>query len=78
MGLRPPDVSATSQRAFRALLGYGAGSDWREGGTSWTQDYPRADRHFALALRRLTRVMPAPWSSPSTWTMATTFTTGLG
>ena len=30
--------------------------DWREGGTSWTQDYPRADRHFAMALRRLTRV----------------------
>jgi hypothetical protein len=30
--------------------------DWREGGTSWTQDYPRADRHFALALRRLTRI----------------------
>ncbi len=25
-------------------------------GTSWTQDYPRADRHFALALRRLTRI----------------------
>ncbi len=36
---------------------YRSGSvDWREGGTSWTQDYPRADRHFALALRRLTRV----------------------
>ena len=30
--------------------------DWTEGGTSWTQDYPRADRHFAQALRRLTRV----------------------
>ncbi|HML17426.1 MAG TPA: DUF4159 domain-containing protein [Bryobacteraceae bacterium] len=30
--------------------------DWREGGTSWTQDYPRADRHFAMALRRLTRI----------------------
>src|SRR5580704_1570500 len=30
--------------------------DWREGGTSWTQDYPRADRHFAQAVRRLTRV----------------------
>jgi hypothetical protein len=30
--------------------------DWHEGGTSWTQDYPRADRHFAQALRRLTRV----------------------
>jgi hypothetical protein len=32
------------------------GMDWREGGTSWTQDYPRADRHFAMALRRLTRI----------------------
>jgi hypothetical protein len=30
--------------------------DWREGGTSWSQDYPRADRHFAQALRRLTRI----------------------
>jgi len=30
--------------------------DWRDGGTSWTQDYPRADRHFAQALRRLTRI----------------------
>jgi hypothetical protein len=35
---------------------YGGLLDWREGGTSWTQDYPRADRHFAAALRRLTRV----------------------
>ena len=34
----------------------GANLDWREGGTSWTQDYPRADRHFAAAVRRLTRV----------------------
>jgi Domain of unknown function (DUF4159) len=30
--------------------------DWRSGGTSWTQDYPRADRHFAQALRRLSLV----------------------
>jgi hypothetical protein len=35
---------------------WGAYFDWREGGTSWTQDYPRADRHFAQALRRLTRL----------------------
>ncbi len=35
---------------------FGGKLDWREGGTSWSQDYPRADRHFALALRRLTRV----------------------
>jgi hypothetical protein len=32
------------------------GRDWREGGTSWTEDYPRSDRHFVVALRRLTRV----------------------
>jgi hypothetical protein len=32
------------------------GRDWREGYTSWTQDYPRADRHFAQAVRRLTRI----------------------
>lgn len=35
---------------------YGGNGDWREGRTSWTQDYPRADRHFAQALRRLTRI----------------------
>ncbi len=34
------------------------GTDWREGGRGafWTMDYPRSDRHFALALRRLTRI----------------------
>src|SRR5437588_10793998 len=32
------------------------GSHWTEGLTAWTQDYPRADRHFAQALRRLSRV----------------------
>ncbi len=30
--------------------------DWREGRSAWTNDYPRADRHFVLALRRLTRL----------------------
>jgi len=30
--------------------------DWRRGLSLWTQDYPRADRHFAKALARLTRV----------------------
>ena len=35
---------------------FGGMLDWRQGGTSWSQDYPRADRHFAQALRRLTRV----------------------
>ena len=30
--------------------------DFREGLSLWTQDYPRADRHFSLAMRRLTRI----------------------
>ena len=29
---------------------------WPSGNSSWTQDYPRADRHFLTALRRLTRI----------------------
>ena len=34
---------------------YGRGV-WSEGGTIWTQDYPRADRHFVQAVSRLTRM----------------------
>ena len=30
--------------------------EWASGNTSWTQDYPRADRHFLTAIRRLTRI----------------------
>src|SRR6266567_7015358 len=41
--------------ALFARYRYGS-MDWREGGTSWTQDYPRADRHFAQEIRRLTRI----------------------
>jgi hypothetical protein len=33
-----------------------AGRYWAQGMSSWTQDYPRADRHLAQALRRLTRI----------------------
>jgi hypothetical protein len=36
--------------------GYRGNGVWTEGNTIWTQDYPRADRHFVLALRRLTRI----------------------
>ncbi|HTX34363.1 MAG TPA: DUF4159 domain-containing protein [Bryobacteraceae bacterium] len=42
--------------SFGGFGRFGGPLDWREGGTSWTQDYPRADRHFAQAVRRLTRV----------------------
>jgi len=34
---------------------YGDGfGDWTQGGTSWTIDYPRGDRHIAEMVRRLT------------------------
>jgi hypothetical protein len=48
----PPHPRARFSRPYR----FGRGVDWREGGSSWSQDYPRADRHFAQAMRRLTRV----------------------
>jgi hypothetical protein len=68
----PPDYQEKTEWVFARLMypnavfgGYGGrgfgrrfGGDWREGGRGvfWTMDYPRSDRHFALALRRLTRV----------------------
>ena len=30
--------------------------DWRQGGSNWTIDYPRSDRHISEAVRRLTRI----------------------
>ena len=47
-----------NSRGGYGRFGYGrAGSaDWAHGNSMWTQDYPRADRHFVLALRRLTRL----------------------
>jgi Domain of unknown function (DUF4159) len=40
----------------RAYGGFEFFGDWRHGASNWTMDYPRSDRHFAQALRRLTRV----------------------
>ncbi len=34
----------------------GGNGVWYEGNSMWTQDYPRADRHFVEAVRRLTRI----------------------
>jgi len=36
--------------------GRGGGGDWLYGRTTWTVDYPKGDRTFAAALRRLTRI----------------------
>jgi hypothetical protein len=64
----PPDYREASEWAFARLMyppfmGGGGGyyrrrygGDWREGSSSWTTDYPRSDRHFSQALRRLTRI----------------------
>ena len=63
----PPDFGERTEWTFGRLMypqhpqaRFGrrrwGSTDWAQGGTSWSQDYPRADRHFALALRRLTRV----------------------
>jgi Domain of unknown function (DUF4159) len=30
--------------------------NWKEGRSAWTTDYPRADRHLAQAVRRLSRI----------------------
>ena len=60
----PPGAQEKTEFAFARLM-YPpaptamfdrAGPRWAEGMSSWTQDYPRADRHFLLALRRLTRI----------------------
>jgi hypothetical protein len=65
----PPDYNQPAEWTFARLMyppanvgrgGFGYGyrfrGDWHLGRSSWTTDYPRSDRHFSAALRRLTRV----------------------
>jgi hypothetical protein len=61
----PPDWRKPAEWTFARLMyppgpldGYRGRFDgpWQEGLSLWTQDYPRADRSFANAVRRLTRV----------------------
>jgi Domain of unknown function (DUF4159) len=60
----PPDYQESGEWVFARLMyppapvnyQYGPNRDWLEGNTSWTIDYPRADRRIAAAVRRLTRV----------------------
>jgi hypothetical protein len=60
----PPDWQENGEWAFARLMFPGGPldgyyprfqGDFRKGLSLWTQDYPRADRHFSLALRRLSR-----------------------
>ncbi len=65
----PPDYQEQAEFAFARLMYPPAptarfdrsgsrrgGNGWKLGYSSWTQDYPRADRHFLRAVRRLTRL----------------------
>jgi hypothetical protein len=60
----PADFNQSSEWVFARLMYPSienahfrhAGWDWRQGHSSWTNDYPRADRHFLDAVRRLTRL----------------------
>jgi hypothetical protein len=63
----PPDAQVPAEWTFARLMFPGGGpeadgyyprfqGDYRRGLSLWTQDYPRADRHLARAMRRLTRI----------------------
>src|SRR5499433_2699271 len=60
----PPDYQDKTEWSFARLMFppgplngyYGRDRDWHTGISLWSQDFPRADRHFSLAVRRLTRI----------------------
>ena len=54
----PPSPFGRGGRGAGFGRGYGrnGGMDWTSGMSIWTQDFPRADRHFSQAVRRLTRL----------------------
>jgi hypothetical protein len=61
----PPDPNEPTEWVFARLMyppvaprngGVEFFGSWKEGGTNWTMDYPRSDRHLSAAVRRLTRI----------------------
>jgi hypothetical protein len=64
----PPDYMNPAEWTFARLMyptchSYamrgcyrGEGDEWKQGGTNWTIDFPRADRHLAAIVRRLTAI----------------------
>ena len=51
----PTDYRTPAEWVFARLMypSIGWGGAWQYGGTSWTIDYPRGDRHIAALVRRL-------------------------
>src|SRR5581483_12097018 len=58
----PPDYQNKAELILGRLMypfsgrGGRGGGNWLNGGTNWTVDYPRGDRTFSVAIRRLTRI----------------------
>src|SRR6266700_2680332 len=52
----PPAPGGRYGRYGGGRFGGFGGADWEHGFSIWTQDFPRADRHFVQAVRRLTRL----------------------
>jgi hypothetical protein len=60
----PPDWNVPAEFVVGRLMypsagggrGFFGGYDWHQGGTGWTDDYPRGDRALIQMLRRNTRV----------------------
>ncbi len=58
----PPDYQNKAELVLGRLMypsagrGGRGGGNWLNGGTNWTVDYPRGDRTFSVAIRRLTRI----------------------
>lgn len=51
-------------RGYGRRFGGGGGSSYKEGYSSWTTDYPAADRHLSTAIRRLTRIQTRSVEQP--------------
>src|SRR4051812_24816392 len=76
----PPDYKVPGEWVFARLMyppprlncngvvtpcyRYGPNHEWLEGATSWTIDYPRADRRIANVVRRLTRIQARSVEQP--------------
>jgi hypothetical protein len=64
-GLKPSEwVFARLMYPSSPRARFGGYGNWLQGGTSWTADYPRGDRHFTNALQRLTLVDVRPLEQP--------------
>jgi Domain of unknown function (DUF4159) len=66
-GLQPADwvfARLMYPPAPGARWAYSGPNGWPRGNSSWTQDYPRADRHFLTAVRRLTLIDARPVEQP--------------